>query len=939
MKKILLLPLCIFLSGIQAKAQDCVLDTKAPTIACFFGIGSDLRPVVPSTDVDGDGVLDDFLTTIEASDCLLEGLGATEDNCSSVLDYRIELMTEEEAGEIPTTTSIAFTEPTSVATNIRVWAGDEAGNWNYCETWVYIRGGAACADQTNFPKANCKAEVELRLNPSSAVLTAADLDQGSFHPCLDNVNLGISLQADTADPAEEIVFNSPGTYIVKLTVENEDGYQPSCLSYVKVLDQAENDLNCETDSIPPIAKCLNTVTYQLSPENPVVEIYASTLGVRSFDNCGDLEFRIGAPLPGFTPPETSVLRISNAEFFHEILWLWAIDQAGNASHCQADVRIETDFVKHQLIGSVFADNGNCTRDPEETLMGGVEIKAQLLVNDVPGPSIIVETIGSEDASYSIDLREYKNGQLGFTPGETIEVNPSDRIDVELLLWENLNSSCQNSIQVTDIPVGLGASSFTNDFGIAVESNCAALSVDLAAPFLRRCFSSTYWVSYCNYGGATAEGVWVQVDLDPNLTLLDSPLPWVVTADGKFNFDIGTLPGGTCGQFSLHVRVSCESDFGATHCSFAKIFFDNVCQGFGDYDGPELELGAKCLDEHVKFTIRNIGQDMTVGHKYIVIEDILMVQEGTTGVFRTGEGQTISLPANGSTFRLEVEQTDDYPWGKTSSIAIEGCSENEQGEISQGYIMQFPMGNGRPDQSIDCQENIGSYDPNDKQGFPIGVGNEKLIVPNAPLEYLIRFQNTGTDTAFTVRIEDQLSDWLDINTVKPGASSHPYAFSIKENRLMEFRFDNILLPDSTTNLEASNGFVRFNVQQKSDNPLGVYIKNTADIYFDFNEAVRTNTVTHLVGEITLTNDNEAVHQQVASKLVPNPLKGMAVLYLEGEISYPLQLRVYDPVGQLVREELIRSSQHQIDRRSLPAGIYLYTLMDKDGKVGTGKLIAN
>jgi|GEM_PF-1457138 len=933
-----LIILYFLLTCLYAGAQDCLLDAEAPTIVCFFGVGSDLHPVTPPADINGDGILDDFTTTIEASDCLLEGLGATEDNCSSTLSYRIEVMTEEEAGEVPNTSSIIFTEPTSTLTNVRVWAGDEADNWSYCETWVYIRGGASCADQTTLPRANCKEKVDITLSPASAVLKASDIDQGSFDACSNTLEMAISLHRETASPSEEIVFTSPGAHIIKLTVTDEDEDYSSCLSYVNVLDQAGNDLDCEADSIPPIAKCLNTVTYQLGPENPVVELHASTLGARSFDNCSDLEFRIGGPVPGVTPPEASVLRISEVGFFHESMLIWAIDQAGNVSYCQADIRIQTDFVEHQLIGSVFADNGNCIKDPHETLMGGVEIKAQLLINDVPGPSTIVETINSDEAFYAIDLREYKNGQIGFTAGETVEVNPADRVDVELLLWENLNSSCQNSFVVADIPIGQGASSFTNDFGIAVESNCAALSVDLAAPFIRRCYASTYWVNYCNYGGAVAEGVRVQVDLDPKMTLLNSPHPWTVTADGKFNFELGTLQGGTCGRFPISVRVSCESDFGATHCSSAKIFFDNVCQGFGDYDGPELELGAKCLDEQIKFTIRNIGGDMTEGHKYIVIEDILMVQEGTTGIFRNGEGQTISLPATGSTFRLEVEQRDDYPWGKISSIAIEGCGENEQGETSQGYVMQFPIGNGRPDQSIDCQENIGSYDPNDKQGFPIGLGDDKLIIPNAPLEYMIRFQNTGTDTAFTVRIEDELSEWLDINTVKPGTSSHSYAFSIKENRIMEFRFDNILLPDSTTNLEASNGFVKFSVQQKPDNPLGVYIKNTADIFFDFNEAVRTNTVTHLIGEITLTSDQERLNPRFVSLAIPNPFSEMTVLNLEGKISYPLRLRVFDPFGRLMHTDVVRSNGHQIDRVGLPRGIYLYTLTDKDGKIETGKLIA-
>lgn len=48
-----------------------------------------------------------------------------------------------------------------------------------------------------------------------------------------------------------------------------------------------------------------------------------------------------------------------------------------------------------------------------------------------------------------------------------------------------------------------------------------------------------------------------------------------------------------------------------------------------------------------------------------------------------------------------------------------------GSFSTGYVQQFP----NPDQGqavdIDCTANIGSYDPNDKQGMPIGYGYQPL----------------------------------------------------------------------------------------------------------------------------------------------------------------------------------------------------------------------
>jgi len=57
----------------------------------------------------------------------------------------------------------------------------------------------------------------------------------------------------------------------------------------------------------------------------------------------------------------------------------------------------------------------------------------------------------------------------------------------------------------------------------------------------------------------------------------------------------------------------------------------------------------------------------------------------------------------------------------------------------------------------------------------------------------------------------------------------------------FHFENILLPDSTVNEPASHGFVQFRINQLTDNPIGTVIENTADIYFDLNKAIVTNTV--------------------------------------------------------------------------------------------------
>ncbi len=147
----------------------------------------------------------------------------------------------------------------------------------------------------------------------------------------------------------------------------------------------------------------------------------------------------------------------------------------------------------------------------------------------------------------------------------------------------------------------------------------------------------------------------------------------------------------------------------------------------------------------------------------------------------------------------------------------------------------------------CQV-VNGYDPNDKQVLPVGEGPLGGIRPDLAdtmLSYHIRFQNTGTDTAYTVVVRDTLDSDLDIRNVVPGPGSHPYDLEVLDGKVLEFRFENIYLPDSTTNEPLSHGFVFFDVALDRDLPVGTEITNTAAIYFDFNAPVITNRVQNTV----------------------------------------------------------------------------------------------
>ncbi len=426
---------------------------------------------------------------------------------------------------------------------------------------------------------------------------------------------------------------------------------------------------------------------------------------------------------------------------------------------------------------------------------------------------------------------------------TLSLLPGD-YDVSLLLPnEDLWETC---ITTQTITVD-SASSELLRFPVQALIDCPLMSVDLSAPLLRRCFSSNYYVQYCNEGTTTGEDAYIVIEFDTLLEVVGSSHPWSSVDGNTYTFDVGDVPPSDCHTFSVEVEIDCDAMLGQTHCTSAHIYPDAPCVPTQLWDGSDLDITGTCDGDSVRFEIINLGEDMNGPVEFIVIEDDMIYLTSDPVQLLSQQSVNLSFQANGSTWRVEMPETPNNPFGTFTTDAVEGCGTNGNGSFSLGFLNQFPLDDESPAADEDCQENIGSYDPNDKTGYPRGFCQAHYIRAGQDIEYKIRFQNTGTDTAFNIVVIDTLSNFLSPASVRPGASSHPYEFELLGEGVVKFSFPNIMLPDSNINEPGSHGFVKFSVSQQPNIAMGSAIENYAAIYFDFNEPVFTNIYRHTIGD--------------------------------------------------------------------------------------------
>ncbi|MCB0768817.1 MAG: hypothetical protein KDC00_00235 [Flavobacteriales bacterium] len=227
---------------------------------------------------------------------------------------------------------------------------------------------------------------------------------------------------------------------------------------------------------------------------------------------------------------------------------------------------------------------------------------------------------------------------------------------------------------------------------------------------------------------------------------------------------------------------------------------------------------------------------------------------------------------------------------------------------------------------------GSYDPNDKIATTSSRESDELYFINSDeyIDYTIRFQNTGTDTAFTVVITDTLSTDLDMSSFQPGVCSHPCTVDFKAGRVVEWTFTDILLPDSNVNEAASHGLTSFRIKLNEPVVPGTVVENVANIYFDFNEPVITEP------SVLVAEFSTGVRDEERNTLHLSPVPATNELIIGG-VSDLAHVQVFAIDGRQEIQGTVQGPRALLNVAALASGQYQLVLRYLDGTLAKGRFV--
>ena len=495
-----------------------------------------------------------------------------------------------------------------------------------------------------------------------------------------------------------------------------------------------------------------------------------------------------------------------------------------------------DSARHNLPctirGTVYHDaNRDCQANAAEPRLGGIVLMAE------PGPYFaITDSLGRY--AIATDTGRYTVRQLlPQLPGHTIApVCPAG------------NSSGPWALAAP------GALAAGVDFGDDPPHD-AYLTSSVSAGRRRRCAPGTTAVNYGNLGVVAAPVAQVSVKLPRYVVFKLANRPYTRLADSTYVFAVGPLAPGQTGTILIRDSVACGNPtiLGLTVCTRAWITPGIVLNRPAGWNQASLQVRGRVVPGNVvRFAVRNEGVGATTDSLALRIYQNTQLALTHRFALPAGDSLVLRVPAQGAVVRLEADQPAAHPLSRQTSATVEVAALRPAGGAPSPAMAAFPPAPPAPSVAEECLPIVDSHDPNDKQVVPAGLTPQHDTPFDVPLRYQVRFENTGTAPAYRVVVVDTLAATLDLRTLRVGAASHPVRWKLsgKARPVLTFTFDPIDLPARSASAAGSQGFVQFTIQPLPGLPDYTVIRNYADIYFDYNPPVRTDTTRNRLHNLPL-----------------------------------------------------------------------------------------
>ncbi|MEP0266289.1 T9SS type A sorting domain-containing protein [Dokdonia sp.] len=332
-----------------------------------------------------------------------------------------------------------------------------------------------------------------------------------------------------------------------------------------------------------------------------------------------------------------------------------------------------------------------------------------------------------------------------------------------------------------------------------------------------------------------------------------------------------------------------------------------------------------FDAHYKLIYKNKGNTVLSGSVDLTFQDEIMDLVSTNPL---ADSQTVN--------NLSWNYTNLLPFESREIIVTMNLNAStETPPLNSDDILNFTA-NANPiagdetpdDNSFTLQQTVvNSFDPNDKTCLEGDTITSDHIGNN--VHYLIRFENTGTANAINIVVKDIIdTSKFDISSLFLIDASHEVVTRITNDNTVEFIFENINLPFDDAN---NDGYIAFKIKTLDTLVEGDTFENDAEIYFDFNFPIITNTATTFIEQTLSVNE----FYSESLNMYPNPVDN--ILNIAGNDAIKA-VSIYDISGRQLHTISFTGNKTEvsIDTEALVNGTYLIKIKTEQGE-GVKKII--